>query len=461
MQGEIGSRGARALRASLDWTLEPFRQFSRLETAGGILLLICTAAALVIANSPLSDAYFHWLHHEKLGVVFGDWALKMSLGHWINDALMAVFFFHVGLEIKREFMVGELSSLRKAALPLIAALGGMVVPAFIYFESNLGQPTSRGWGIPMATDIAFALGVLTLLGRRVPVGIKVFLAALAIVDDIGAVLVIAVFYTAELSMFALVAGGIVLLVSLGLNVAGVRRMPVYAMLGTLLWLFVLASGVHATIAGVLMAMTIPTTGRDWRAGVERELREAAEKLSAIRGPGDGPLTNRAFHDALHAVDDVRATLESPLLRLEHALGPVVAFFIMPVFALANAGVRFEGDLVTQMGSPICLGVMAGLFIGKQVGVFGFSWLAIKMGIGQMPEGATPRMLYGTALLAGIGFTMSLFIANLAFPGGAGLADAKVGILAASLLSGTVGYVMLRFALVGAKAAGEGESRAGR
>lgn len=447
MEERSESQGSRVLRTSLDWTLEPFRQFARLEAAGGILLLVCTAVALFIANSPWSGAYFDLLHHSKLGFVFGDWSLKMSLSHWINDALMAVFFFHVGLEIKREFLAGELSSMRKAALPIVAALGGMVVPALIFFGFNVGQETVRGWGIPMATDIAFALGVLALLGNRVPVALKVFLAALAIVDDIGAVLVIAVFYTEELSVFALIAGGLVLGISMALNLAGVRRLEVFAILGTLLWLFVLWSGVHATIAGVLMAMTIPTRRRDWRAGVEQELREAAAMLASIRGPGQGPLANREFHDALHAVDEVRETLESPLLRLEHTLGPLVSFLIMPVFALANAGVRIQGDLLAQFASPVCLGVMAGLVVGKQIGVFGFSWVAVKLGIAQVPEGATFRMVYGTALLAGIGFTMSLFIANLAFPGGAGMTEAKVGILCASLFSGCVGYFVLRAALV--------------
>lgn len=437
----------RVLRASMEWALEPFRRFGRLEAAGGILLLICTVAALCIANSAWSDAYFDLLHHTKVGFVFGEWSFKLSLGHWINDALMAVFFFLVGLEIKREFLIGELSSMREAALPLIAALGGMIVPALIYFGFNAGRPTVRGWGIPMATDIAFALGILALLGRRVPVALKVFLAALAIVDDIGAVLVIAVFYTGDLSSLALVGGCIVLLASFALNIAGVRQLAAFAVLGVLLWLFVLASGVHATIAGVLMAMTIPTRGRDWRAGVERELRDAAEKLASIRDPGDCPMTDRAFHDGLHAVENVRGTLESPLLRLEHALAPVVAFVIVPVFALANAGVRIDGDILAQLGSPVCLGVIVGLFVGKQVGVFGFSWLAVKLGIAQMPEGATLRMVYGTALLAGIGFTMSLFIANLAFPEGRGLGDAKVGTLAASILSGCMGYVVLRMALV--------------
>ncbi len=418
--------------------VRPFQEFFRLEAAGGILLLVCAVIALVWANSPWADAYFG-LWQSLMTVGIGGFAISKPLLLWINDGLMAVFFFVVGLEIKREVLMGELGSPRKAALALVAALGGMVVPALFYAAVNLGGEGLGGWGIPMATDIAFALGVLALLGKRAPLSLKIFLTALAIVDDLGAVLVIAFFYTAKLKLVYLAVGAGVLALLIGANRAGVRRTSVYVILGAVLWVAFLKSGVHATIAGVLLAMTIPS----------RRLLNAESFLDKARGlldvfsrdakPGnEHPSADQV--DALHALEDAAEKLDTPLHRMEHALHGWVAFGIMPVFALANAGVSLGGGI--ELGSPVTLGVILGLFVGKQVGVTGFSWLAVRLGWAELPKGVTWTQLYGVSLLTGIGFTMSLFIAGLAFDGAELLDGAKVGILLASLLSGLAGWVLL-------------------
>jgi NhaA family Na+:H+ antiporter len=323
----------------------------------------------------------------------------------INDALMAVFFLLVGLEIKREFLVGQLSTWPRRALPGLAALGGMVVPGLIYVAFNVHSPeTLRGWAIPAATDIAFALGVLSLLGPRVPISLKVFLTALAILDDLGAVIIIALFYTAKLNMLALLGALGVLAALVALNRFGHRKLPAYLLLGGLLWAFVLQSGVHATLAGVVLALTIP-------------LNAASETVD-------------------HG--------EAPLERLEHALHPWVAFMIIPVFGFANAGVSLAGVGPSALLAPVPLGIMLGLFVGKQIGIFGFAWIAIRAGLAELPARATWLQLYGISLLCGIGFTMSLFIGLLAFPGSQSLQDqTKIGVLAGSLLAGTLGWLVLR------------------
>ncbi|HSJ13908.1 MAG TPA: Na+/H+ antiporter NhaA [Longimicrobiales bacterium] len=381
--------------------IRPFESFFRLEASSGILLLLAAALALAWANSPLAPQYFHlWELRYRVGL--GDIALTKTLHHWINDGLMAVFFFVVGLEIKREVLVGELAVPRRAALAVAAALGGMVVPALVYAVLNAGGPGSAGWGIAMATDIAFALGVLALLGSRVPLALKVFVTAVAIVDDLGAVLVIAFFYTAQLSWLALLIAGALLVVLMLLNRAGIRAILPYAFLGVFVWMAVLESGVHATIAGVLVAMTIPATA----------------------GPAAAPGT------------------QAPLSRLEHALHPWVAFLIMPVFALANAGVAIGGDPVAVLTTPVTLGVIMGLFVGKQIGVLGAAWLAVRLGLALLPERVRWGQMWGVSLLCGIGFTMSLFIAALAFEEGLLLDQAKVGIIAASLLAGAAGALVL-------------------
>jgi NhaA family Na+:H+ antiporter len=382
----------------------PFQKFAELEAAGGILLIGCTIVALIWSNSPWAGSYFHLWHTD---VTFGLAGPRFSqpLHFWINDGLMALFFLLVGLEIKRETLVGELASFRKAALPIAAALGGMIIPATFYVFFNHGGPGAAGWGIPMATDIAFALGVLALLGDRVPTSLKVFLAALAIVDDIGAVLVIAFFYTEKISWVALGIGGLLFVALLAANRAGVRHLLVYAVLGTGLWLAFLQSGIHATVAGVLLAATIPARPRT----ISRAALESNE---------------------------------SPMLRLEHTLIPWNRYFIMPVFALANAGVALGGDAARSIVTPVSLGVIFGLVVGKPVGVILFSWLATRSRLAAMLDGIGWRQIGGVGILAGIGFTMSLFVAHLAFGETPALETAKIGVLAASVISGVAGAIVL-------------------
>lgn len=371
--------------------IRPFVEFFDAEASGGIVLMIAALAALLLANSPWSADYFR-VWQINLG---------MPLILWINDGLMAVFFFLVGLEIKREILVGELASARQAALPIFAALGGMVVPALIYVAVNAGQPSARGWGVPMATDIAFALGVLNLLGKRVPLALKVFLAAVAIVDDLGAVIVIALFYSGSMQ-WAYLAGAAAILAALFLlNRFGVRHWAAYILPGFVLWFFFLQSGVHATIAGVLLAMTIPA-----------------------RSP-------------------TIPSSEMPLERIEHALQKWVGYLIMPIFAFANAGVALSGQAGAALGSAPGLGTILGLILGKPLGVCAASYLAVKTGIAELPKGVVWRQMAGVGVLAGIGFTMSLFIAELAFKDETHLVAAKVAILVASLIAGTAGFLLLR------------------
>jgi len=371
------------------------RAFLDNEASGGIVLMGAAALALVVANSPASGAYFAGLHSYVLG---------LSVLHWVNDALMAVFFLMVGLEIKREMLDGQLSTWPRRALPGIAALGGMVVPAAIYLAFNGGPDGHpRGWAIPSATDIAFALGVLSLLGPRVPISLKVFLTALAILDDLGAVLIIAAFYTGDLNLYALGGAAFVLVLLSGLNRAGFSDLKPYLLLGVVLWFLVFMSGIHATLAGVALALTIP-------------LRVSPGK------PEDAA---------------------SPLHQLEHALQPWVAFLIVPVFGFANAGVSFAGMSFASLLNPVPLGVTLGLFVGKQVGIFAFSWLTIRMAWADLPANATWAQFYGVALLCGIGFTMSLFIGLLAFPTSPELQDAtKLGVLLGSGLSALTGAALL-------------------
>ena len=430
-----GRRGVESLRF-------PLREFVHAEASGGVLLLLCAVAALVWANSPWDGAYAD-LWATRLTIGPGDAAIGKPLGLWINDGLMAVFFFVVGLEIKREVLVGELASLRQAALPIAAALGGMAMPALIFVAINVGGDGARGWGVPMATDIAFALGILALLGDRVPAAIKIFLTALAIVDDLGAVLVIALFYTAEVTWAALGAAGLFLIALLVANRLHVRRPVVYAVLGAGLWVAFLKSGVHATIAGVLLAATIPARTRiDGDVFLARGQALLDEFEHAGRD-GHDLLTNGRQQAVVQELEAACEAVETPLQRLEHALHPWVAFVIMPLFALANAGVVLDGGAVASLGDRVALGVVLGLVIGKQVGVVLFAWLAVRAGVTSLPDGVAWRQLYGAAWLAGIGFTMSLFIAELAFVDAALLAEAKLGILVASLLAGIGGALLLR------------------
>ena len=386
--------------------LAAIRQFLKLESASGILLVLAGTLAMVAANSGLAGLYESFLA-TPFKIQLGEFALDKSLGVWINDLLMAIFFLLVGLEIKREVVMGELSDKAKVALPAIAAVGGMVVPAAIYAWVNWGDPVGiRGWAIPSATDIAFALGVLSLFGERVPVGLKIFLMTLAVLDDLGAIVIIALFYTSDLSVQALLLAGLALVGLLVLNRFGVTRIAPYILVGLVLWTCVLKSGVHATLAGVVTAMFIPA-----------------------RNPSD--------------------PAHPPLTRLEHALHPWVAFGILPIFAFANAGVSLAGLSFSDLLQPIPLGIALGLVVGKQLGVFTFAWLAVKLGLARLPSGVNFRQVYGAAIICGIGFTMSLFIGMLAFENTAAgqvIATDKLGVLAGSLISALLGYVVLHLVL---------------
>jgi len=427
----------------IDWLLGPFQEFFRAEASGGILLLACTAVALIWANSPWHASYQDFWH-TSVTVGFGAYALKESLAHWVNDGLMAIFFFVVGLEIKREMLAGELASVRKAAVPIAAATGGMAAPAIVFLCFNYGGPGASGWAIPAATDIAFALGVMALLGKRVPTSLKLFLTALAIVDDIGAVLIIALWYTSELALAALGVGGVVVILLILANLAGVRRPGVYGLLGAVLWIAFLKSGVHATVAGVVLAFTIPSRCRIQGAAFVSRARSALEVFERSGGNETEVSTEPARQSAVHALERACEQVETPLGRMEHALHPWVTYLIMPVFALANAGVTLGQGAAGALTSSVGLGVMFGLIIGKQVGVTTVTWLAVTGRVGPLPAETTWRQLYGASWLAGIGFTMSLFISNLAFAEQPQLLEcAKIGILSGSLVSGVVGFLLLR------------------
>ena len=443
MATNLSARASGASTPLIDRVLQPFQRFAQTESSGGIVLLACTALALGWANSPWAESYHH-LWETPFTVGLPGRGLTLSLHHWINDGLMAVFFFLVGLEIKREMLVGELASPRQAALPIAGALGGMLVPAGMYAALNIGGPGAAGWGIPMATDIAFALGVVALLGPRVPLGLKVFLAALAIVDDIGAVLVIAFFYTAALSWTALAIGGLLLAALVLCNYSGIRHPMAYALLGVGLWICFLASGIHATIAGVLLAMTIPSRTRINEDEFLARGRMILDDFERSCSPATTVLTNARQQHAIHELEVACEHAQAPLLRMEHALHGIVAFGIMPLFALANAGVHFGGDLLAGLSWSVTAGTILGLVIGKPVGIGLFAWLATRAGVAALPAGADWRKLIGVSCLGGIGFTMSIFIASLAFPGSPALLDsAKVGILAASLVAGLAGWALLR------------------
>jgi Na+:H+ antiporter, NhaA family len=437
-------------RRSANPLLRAFQEFTHLEAAGGLVLLGATAIALAWANSPWVSLYDS-LWHTPIVIGVGALGLAKPLSHWVNDGLMVVFFFVVGLEIKREVLVGELAAVRRAALPAIAALGGMIVPAAIYLGLNLGGPGSNGWGVPMATDIAFAVGVLALLGNRVPLGLKVFLTALAIADDLGAVLVIALFYTAELNLVALGLGLGVWALMLLLGLFGVRQIGLYGLLAVILWIALLQSGIHPTIAGVLAAVTIPSTGKintGWFRARSRALLDRFEV--ADPDPGTHRLSS-GQQEVIYSLSGLIGEVETPLQRLEHALHPWVTFLIMPVFALANAGVVLGAGTLEALAHPVTLGVLLGLVFGKLVGVVAFSWLAVTTGLAERPAGTTWRQFMGVGALAGIGFTMSLFVASLAFGDTPLLDNAKVGILGASLVCGVLGAAII---LTGGRPAAE-------
>lgn len=417
--------------------------FIQSEAFGGVLLIIATAIALIWVNSPFGESYQH-LWHTHISIGLGDATLDKTLHHWINDGLMVIFFFVVGLEIKREVQVGELSTLRKASLPIAAALGGMIVPALIYVGFNLGQASVSGWGIPMATDIAFAIGIMALLGKKAPLSLKVFLTALAIVDDIGAVLVIAIFYSSDISILYLLLGLATFGIMMLGNRMGVRGVAFYILLGIVgLWLPFLLSGVHATVAGVLGAFAIPTSTRIDRYQFRDNLQNLVGKFPQFYGESVRTLSEKQ----LHLLGDVKNSItlvEPPLQKLEHGLNPWVMYGVMPLFALANAGVVFTPEAMGSLFQhPISLGIFTGLLVGKVTGITAFSWLSSKLGLAELPKGSTWTQIMGAGLLAGIGFTMSLFITALAFETKAMSDLAKMAILFASLTAGILGYLVIK------------------
>jgi Na+:H+ antiporter, NhaA family len=423
-------------RPPIDVIASPFARFARMEAAGGILLLVATAAALIWANSSWEHSYYE-LWHTQATITLGPVSLSESSHEWVNDGLMSIFFFLVGLEIKRELLIGELSTFRQAAFPFMAAIGGSMVPALIYFAVNKGGAGANGWGIPMATDIAFALGVLALLGRRIPVGLKVFVAALAIVDDIFGVLVIALFYTRHISFVALGLGFVGIAMSFCANRLGIRSPVVYAVIGICVWLAVLNSGVHATIAGILLALTIPARNSLDKAEFLRKSRWLLDQFESQE-----PNSAQAHH-AIHSLEQQCEMIESPLHRIEHGLQPWVSFLIMPIFAFANAGVHVLGKIGGALSHPITLGVLLGLLLGKPLGITLFAWLASFTGLATRPASVSWSQIFGASWLCGIGFTMSLFIASLALGDGELLDMSKMGTLAASITAGFVGGLLLR------------------
>ncbi|NTV65455.1 MAG: Na+/H+ antiporter NhaA, partial [Oscillochloris sp.] len=408
----------------------PIQSFASQAEAGGIVLLVATLLALGLANSPLAEGY-QALLETHIGINLGPWALEESLLHWVNDGLMAIFFFVVGLEIKRELLVGELANPRAAALPIIAATGGALLPAAIFALLNAGGPGAPGWGVPMATDIAFALGCMALLGSRIPFGLKIFVMAVAIVDDLIAVLVIAVFYTAQLNVVALGVGLLVLVLLAGCNWLGLRSPLVYSVLGLIVWLAFLQSGVHATIAGVLIALTIPARYRiDGPTFHER----ATTLIESFEPQPDEArmLTDDGQQHAVLALEDLCEQVQAPLQKLEHRLQGWVTWVIMPVFALANAGVALGSVQIGGEALPMVLGVGFGLLLGKPIGLLVASWLAVRSKIAQLPQGVSWGAMAGAGVLAGIGFTMSIFIATLAFDSADALATVKLAVLGSSL-----------------------------
>jgi NhaA family Na+:H+ antiporter len=423
-----------------------FQRFTRLQASGGILLLISTVVALIWANSPWAHTYFE-LWETNLSITLGNFSLSEHLLEWVNGGLMVIFFFVVGLEIKRELTIGELSSPKRAAMPIMAALGGMLLPAAIYTALNAGTEGASGWAIPTATDIAFTLAILTLMGSRVPLSLKVFFTALAIADDLGAVLVIALFYSQDIHVAGLVAAGIILLALIGLNLAGVRRPLPYSLLGVGLWLAFLESGLHPTIAGVLLAFTIPgrTQARPQAFMAQciavLGAADATSNLNVASATEMRDISNRQ-QAAAHTLEAIAERIQTPAQRLEHSVTPWATYLVLPLFALANAGVSLSGNVAQAVTSPIGLGIIAGLVLGKPVGITLFSWLAIKIGVAEMPDRVTWLQLFSAVCLAGIGFTMSLFIANSAFSSATLLSFAKISILMASLLAGVIGAALL-------------------
>lgn len=422
--------------------LNPFQKFVKIESLSGLLLFGATIFALIWANTPYADTYFS-LWDFKLGFSSEAFELTKPVILWINDGLMAVFFFLIGLEIKRELFIGELNSVRKATMPVVAAIGGMIVPVTLFFLMNQSPETSRGWGISMATDIAFSLAILNVLGKRVPLSLKIFLTAFAIIDDIGAVLVIAIFYSGTIKWGLIGIAGILLLILFVLSYYRLYSKYFLFVMGIVIWVLFLKAGIHPTIAGVLLAFTVPIHQRISLSENIDQLQKMVQNFKNARAVDDPVLTNEQIHE-LDNLEDWTCMVQSPLQHLEHKLHNWVAYLIIPLFAFANAGVSIKLDM--DLNLPLILTIIVSLFVGKTIGVSLFTWLGIKMGIMDKPSDMSYHHIIGVGALAGVGFTMSIFIANLAFQNQTILLEsAKIGIILASIVSGTVGYVLLRSA----------------
>jgi NhaA family Na+:H+ antiporter len=428
---------------SFDRILTPLEEFIHRQTTSGVLLMICAVIALVIANSPLQEGYDKFLHKE-IGIGFSSAYFSLSIHHWINEALMALFFLIMGLELKRELLVGELSSVRQALLPIMAAIGGMLIPALCYVAFNPSGHAANGWGIPMATDIAFAIGALSLLGSRIPKNLVTFLIALAIVDDLGAVAVIAIFYTESINLQALLYALLFTGVLISFNLGGIRHALPYSMVGILLWAAMLSSGVHATIAGILIAFCIPIRPKfDPNLFIDK-VKDITAKMQQSVAADPDIIHNNRFRSLVSSLGDGVLLVQAPAQRAEHALHLPIAYLVIPVFALANAGIPIDFSEIGQyLTNPISLGVLAGLLLGKPLGIAGFTWVTVKMGWAELPTGLNMHHILGVGLLGGIGFTMSIFIADLGFINyPEDLLMAKTGILFASAIAGLSGFFWL-------------------
>lgn len=428
---------------TFDRILTPFEEFIHRQTTSGLLLMGTALLALLLANGPLASAYAH-LIHTPINLTVGSWSMGMTLHHWINDGLMAIFFFVVGLELKREILVGELAKPRHAVLPIGAAIGGMIVPALIYFAINPEGDGARGWGIPMATDIAFAIGALALLANRVPRALITFLVALAIVDDLGAVMVIALFYTDTIALAPLTMAGLLFALLLAFNMSGIRKTMPYFIVAVFLWYALLQSGVHATLAGILGALSVPAVPKYNPERFSDHVRELMQRFDASHQPGQSIMTNDKLRAVVQTLENGVHSVEAPLQRLEHVWHMPVAYLVIPIFALANAGIPLSftslGETLTH---PVMLGVSLGLVLGKFIGITGVCWLLLKLGVASLPRDTRFTQIAGVSLLAGIGFTMSIFVAQLGFGEREDLLlMAKTGILAASLLAGVAGFIWL-------------------
>lgn len=441
-----GGTYPKRLEQQFERVITPFQHFIRHQVTGSVLLILCTFIALGLANSPLANDYERFVE-TRTGFIFGEWSVRMTLRDWVNHGFLSLFFFVLGLEIKREILVGELRDRQKSIPVIAAALGGMFLPALIFFAFNANAPTIHGWGIPMATDTAFAVGILALLRARVPPTLATFLTALAIIDDLGAILVIAVFYTDDLHLYFLSLAGLSLFFMMGCNVFGCRRPLVYALGGTIVWLLMLGSGVHATVAGILVAMTVPARPKRGAGWFVRRTRRLVDEFETIEKKTERPVLGEDDqHAVVERVQETAEKASTPLRRWEHALEGPVALLVMPLFALVNAGIPISlNGLERMMTDMLSLGIMVGLLAGKGIGISLMAWLVLRLRMGRLPEGVGMRHIIGIGLLGGMGFTMSIFIAGLGFAHNLDtLVAAKSAILLASLIAGVSGYAWLRF-----------------